>query len=200
MHPAAKLLFLTACLGAAGAPPPSLTSSGPENTSKIESIGPLVKQQFGPGFTVNGGMQTAIIVADFDGDGVEDVAIVADSKDPLPDSFAFKYFVTDPYYTFFGFGDPRQTASFAHSDPGHNHDLLVIFGVGTDAWRAATPKAKFVIINVPFDTIEVGRLLIKKNKPPIYTIRAQESQLMDSSVFWDAKKKKWKWQPGDTLE
>ena len=200
MHSAVKLLFLVACLGAVGSPSQSSTPQAAENPAKTESIGPLVKQQFGSSFTVTSSMQTALIVADFDGDGVEDVAIAADSKDPLPDSYAFKYSVSDPYYTFFGYGNPQQTAGFGRADPGHNHDLLVIFGAGAEAWRAATPKAKFVIINVPFDTIEVGRMLIKKNKPPIFIIKVQESQLMDSSVYWDAKKKRWKWQPGDTLE
>lgn len=195
MNSATGLLMIAACLSQASSPPPN-----PQNSAKIEAIGPLVKQQFGSTFTVTGSMQTAVIVADFDGDGVEDVAIVADSKDPLPDSYAFKYSVSDPYYGFFGYGNPQQTAGFGKSDPGHNHDLLVIFGAGPDAWHASTPKAKFVIINVPFDTVEVGRMMVKKNKPPIFVIKAQESRLMDANVYWDAKKKRWKWMPGDTTE
>ncbi|HLW55564.1 MAG TPA: hypothetical protein VKW06_22235 [Candidatus Angelobacter sp.] len=201
MYSAVRTFFLAACLVVAVQPQsPAPAPTDPQGSSKIEAVGPLVKKQFGPGFTVTSKMQTALIVADFDGDGVDDVAIVADSKDPLPDSYDFKYEVSDPYYTYFGFGNPRATAGFGRADPEHNHDLLVIFGAGADAWRAATPKAKFVLINVPFDTIEVGRMLVKKNKPPIFVIRVQESQLMDSNVFWDAKKKRWKWQPGDTLE
>jgi hypothetical protein len=199
MHPA-KLFFFAACLASGWPHSQTPAPSTAPNPSPMAAIGPLVKQQFGSGFTVTSSMQTAIIVADFDSDGVEDVAIVADSKDPLPDSYDFKYSVSDPYYTYFGYGNPQQTAGFGRSDPGHNHDLLIIFGAGPEAWRAATPKAKFVIVNVPFDTIEVGRMLVKKNKPPIFVIKAQESQLMDSSVFWDAKKKRWKWQPGSTLE
>jgi hypothetical protein len=200
MHFAVKLLFLTACLGVAGARPQNSASPAPQDQHGMQAIEPLVKQQFGPGFTVTSSLQTSLIVADFDGDGVEDVAIVADSKDPLPDSFALKYLVADPYYSFFGYGNPRETAGFGRADPGHSHDLLVIFGTGAEAWRTATPKAKFVIINVPFDTIDVGRMMIKRNKPPIFVIKAQETRLMESSVFWDAKRKKWKWQPGDTLE
>jgi len=42
----------------------------------------------------------------------------------------------------------------------------------------------------------IGRILLKKNKSPVFVIRAVESELMDSNVFWDAKKKKWKWEPG----
>jgi hypothetical protein len=184
-------LFLAACLAAAHS-----STAGPD---KPESFSPLVKKQFGDSFKVTTSMAAAVITADFDGDGVEDVAIVADSKDPLPDSFDFKYNVADPYNAFFGFGDPRHTAGFGRLDPKRNHDVLVIFGAGEDAWRAEAPKAKFVLINVPFDTVEVGRMLVKKNKPPIFVIRATESELMDSLVFWDVKKKRWRWQPGDTM-
>lgn len=172
----------------------------PAGAPKPEPIAPLVKQQFGPAFTVSTSLQLTVITADFDGDGVQDVAIVADSKDPLPDSYDFKYQVADPYNSYFGFGDPRLTASNSKNDPGHSHNLLVIFGAGADAWHAATPKAKFVLINVPFDSVEVGRMMVKKNKPPIFVIRAVESQLMDSNVFWDARKKRWRWEPGDTIE
>jgi len=173
-------------------PPASTAPAGLE-------LAAVVKQQFGSTFTLPQGYPTPLITADFDGDGVEDVAIVADSKEPLPDSYAFKYTVADPYNSYFGFGNPAVTSSFNTSDPKRNHVLLVIFGSGADAWHAATPKAKFVMINVPFDSIEVGRLLVKKNKPPIFIIKAREAQIMDSAVFWDAKKKKWKWEPGNAV-
>jgi hypothetical protein len=188
-----KVIFLVTCLAGAQSPPAGL--------SKAEDLSALVKKQFGSTFTVSGGSDPAtVLVADFDGDGVPDVAIVADSKDPLPDSYDFKYTVTDPYNSFFGFGNPAMTASFNRSDPKHNHDVLIIFGAGAEAWHAATPKAKFVLINVPFDTIEVGRMLVKKDKPPIYIIKAEESQIMNSAVYWDIKKKRWKWQPGDSFQ
>jgi hypothetical protein len=187
-----KVIFLVTCLAGAQSPPAGV--------SKTEELSALVKKQFGSTFTVASGESATVLVADFDGDGVPDVAIVADSKDPLPDSYEFKYTVTDPYNSFFGFGNPALTMGFNRTDPKHNHAVLVIFGAGADGWHAATPKAKFVLINVPFDTIEVGRLLIKKDKPPIYMIKAVESQIMDSSVYWDVKKKRWRWQPGDTFQ
>ncbi len=182
-----RVLFLAACLAVAQSPS--------ANTVKVESIAPLVKKQFGPNFTVTATGASAVISADFDGDGVEDAVIVADSKDPLPDSYEFKYVVADPYNSFFGFGNPNQTAGFNTNDPKHNHDLLVIFGAGPEAWHADTPKAKFVLINVPFDTIEIGRLMLKKAKPPIFVIRAVEAEVMESNIYWEVKKKRWKWQP-----
>jgi hypothetical protein len=190
-----RVLFLAACVAAAQSSQPSQ----PATNDDAAQLAALVKQQFGATFKLPAKFPTPLITADFDGDGVEDVAIVASSKEPLPDSFAFKYEVSDPYHAFFGFGNPKITSSMS-ADPEHTHDVLVIFGSGKDAWHAAVPKAKFVLINVPFDSLEVGRMLISKKKPPIFVIKALETQVMSSAVWYDAKKKKWKWEPGDTIE
>jgi hypothetical protein len=85
-------------------------------------------------------------------------------------------------------------------DPRQSHDLLVIFGAGAQAWHASTPKAKFVLINVPFDSVQLGRMLVKKKKPPIFVIKAIETQLSESAVYWDAKKKHWRWEPGNSID
>jgi hypothetical protein len=201
MNLVGKLLLLSACVAAAQSPQSSQSAvpAASAATAELTQIAAIVKQQFGDTFTISAKFSPPFIAADFDGDGVEDVAIVADSKDPLPDSFAFKYEVADPYHAYFGFGNPKVTSTFS-ADPGHTHHFLVIFGSGKESWHAATPKAKFVLINVPFDTFEVGRMLISKKKPPIFVIKALESQIMDSSVWWEAKKKRWRWEPGNTLE
>ena len=196
-----KFLLLVACVAAAQSaqttPAPAATTPG----SGIDTaqIAALVKQQFGDTFTLPAKFSPPLITADFDGDGVEDVAIVANSKDPLPDSYAFKYEVADPYHAYFGFGNPKLSSTFS-ADPEHAHHLLVIFGSGKEAWHAVTPKGKFVLINVPFDTVEIGRMLISKKKPPIFVIKALEAQIMNSAVFWEAKKKRWRWEPGDTVQ
>ena len=196
-----KFLLLAACVAAAQSPQTSPAPAAPAPASGIDTaqIAAIVKQQFGDTFTLPAKFSPPLITADFDGDGVEDVAIVANSKDPLPDSYAFKYEVADPYHAYFGFGNPKYTASFS-ADPEHNHDLLVIFGNGKEGWHAAAPKSKFVLVNVPFDTLEVGRMLISKKKPPIFVIKALESQVMDSAIWWEAKKKRWRWEPGDTVQ
>ena len=202
------VLFLAACIAAAqspqatqqpSAPAPTAAPSPAANTIDAAQLAALVKQQFGETFTVTAKIAVPIIIADFNGDGIPDIAIVADSKEPLPDSFAFKYTVADPYHSYFGFGDPRITTSF-NADPGHIHDILVIFGGEKDGWRSVTPKAKFVLVNTPFDSISVGRMLVSKKKPPIFVIKALESQIMDSAIFWEPKKKRWRWEPGDTVE
>jgi hypothetical protein len=184
---------MAACI-AGGQSQPATTA--PQTTPA--DLAAVVKKQFGPTFTLPAKFPTPIITTDLDGDGVEDVVIVANSSEPFPDSVEFKYKVSDPYNAYFGMGNPSLTASFSTADSQRNHDLLIIFGSGPEAWRADSPKAKFVIINLPFDGISVGRMLIKKNKPPIFVIRAREAEIMDSSVWWDAKKKRWKWEPGNT--
>ena len=183
---------LATCI--AGGQQQPAASSPPAATPDLAA---LVKQQFGATFTVPAKFPTPLITADFDGDGVEDAVIVASSTEPFPDSYSFKYTVIDPYNAYFGIGNPAVSSQFGTSDPKRDHDLLIILGSGPDAWRSATPKDKFVVINLPFDDITVGRMLIKKNKPPIFVIKAHESQLMDSAVWWDAKKKRWKWEPGN---
>src|ERR1051325_2070941 len=196
-----KFLLMAACVAAAQSPhtSPQPAAAAPSSTVDTAQIAALVKQQFGETFTLPAKFPTPIITADFDGDGVEDVAIVANSKDPLPDSYAFKYEVADPYHAYFGFGNPKISSTF-RADPEHSHHVLVIFGSGKEAWHAATPKAKFVLINVPFDKLEVGRMLITRKKPPIFVIKALESQVMNSAVWWEAKKKRWRWEPGDTVQ
>ena len=176
------------------APPAGAATPAPPDAAQLEA---LIKQQFGATFTL--AAKFSPLIADFDGDGVEDVAFVANSKDPIPDSYDFKYQVADPYHAYFGMGDPRFTAGF-RADPEHSHNLLVIFGNGKESWHATTPKAKFVLINVPFDSVEVGRMLVSKKKPPIFMIKALEAQIMDSAIWWDGKKKKWKWEPGGTVQ
>ena len=187
-----RVVLLATCVAAAQSSQKNDPPAADSGKATATSVAPLIKKQFGPTFTATTSLPRTILSADFDGDGVEDVVIAADSNDPMPDSYEFN--------SFFGFGDPRQTANMSHYDPGHTHDLLIIFGAGPDAWRSATPKAKFVLINVPFDSFELGRLLIKKNKPPIFVVKMQEARLIESTIFFDAKKKRWRWQPGDTLE
>jgi len=194
----AASLFSLAGLNIAGGQTP--TGAKPLSPALASDLADMIQKQFGKTFSLPAKFPTPLITGDFDGDGVEDVAIVADSAEPAPDSYQYKYSVSDPYNSFFGLGNPTISANFGTIDTKHAHVLLVIFGAGAEAWKAAVPKAKFAIVNVPFDTIESGRLLIKKDKPPIYIIRPKEAQILEATLYWEAKKKRWRWSPGNTPE
>jgi hypothetical protein len=132
-------------------------------------------------------------VRDVDGDGVDDLVIAAVSKKPMLDAGDHNYRVIDPYYTFYGYGDPQLTATFGSEDlQTKNLVILIINGSGKDAWRAEVPKAKYVVINMPFKSISVRRLQVKK-KVVINAIFSEEadSTAVDSVIFWDGRQYKY---------
>jgi hypothetical protein len=138
--------------------------------------------------------------ADLNGDGVEDLVVAARCTNPLGDQAEDNFTVIDPYNTFFGYGNTKITTQFASEDPAtRGLVLLVIHGDGPEAWRAATPKAKFVIINLPFKQVAVKKLMVKKK--PRMAIYAEESggDRMTSATYWDGKK--YRYQPiGSSME
>lgn len=166
----------------------------------------IVKKQFGPCFELaNEPSGTTVkylhpekenrswvpfLAADLDGDGVEDAVIVARCKTPLADEVAYGYKVIDPYYSNYGYGNPKITAQFNTADPTHQNLVLVIHGTGKEAWRAATPKAKFVIINLPFDSLSLSRIMLHKRPVPALSLVENEQEL-SSAVYWDGKKYRW---------
>jgi hypothetical protein len=155
---------------------------------KIDSD--FVQRTFGKDFTLVaevGGM-----VGDLDGDGVEDAVIAARCKNPLLDEAEHNYTVIDPYYTFYGYGDPKVSMSFVEDSPARRGlVVLIIHGDGPEAWRSATPKAKFVIINLPYRTLSVRKM--KLGKKTIQAIYAEEGNEWSetSAMFFDGKKYKY---------
>ena len=138
--------------------------------------------------------------ADLDGDGIEDLVVAGRCKNPLADQAEDNFTVIDPYNQFYGYGNTKITTQFASEDPEvRGLVLLVIHGAGAEAWRAATPKAKFVIINLPFKQIAVKKLAVKKKT--VMAIYAEETggDRMTSATFWDGKK--YRYQPiGSSME
>lgn len=191
----AALIFCALVTAAAQQPNPVATSS-PQ--TPIASVPPVnvdndfIHKQFGEEFTLV--ELSAPFVRDIDGDGVDDLVIVAQSKKPMLDAAEHNYKVVDPYYNFYGYGDPKLTANFGSEDlTEKNLVVLVIHGAGADAWRSETPKAKYVIINLPLKRIAVRRLqLRKKQVNAIFAVEADASA-SDSVVFWDGKQ--YKYQP-----
>jgi hypothetical protein len=186
---------------AAKVPEPPAVANIPSDVQDV------VKKQFGasfavamtPGKVVMTHIQreddtpwTPFMTGDLDGDGIEDAIIVARSKDALGGEAQFNYKVIDPMNSFFGWGNPKITSSFATDDPVHNTLVLVIHGSGKEGWRAEKPKAKFVLINLRFDRITLSGATLKKKA--VSAVRVEESDGVASLVFWDGKK--YKYAPG----
>jgi hypothetical protein len=147
----------------------------------------FVQQQFGPEFTMLPDFQASF--GDLDGDGVEDLVIAARCKNPMLDQGDHNYTVVDPYYDFFGYGDPKLTTTFSEGDPTRRGlVVLIVYGVGKDGWRSATPKAKYVIVNLPYHAISVRKMKMKKRM--IEAIYVEEAGDMggSSAVFFDGRK------------
>jgi hypothetical protein len=126
----------------------------------------------------------APLTADLDGDGQEDLVMVATAKNPLSGELDYHYRAIDPYDGYFGWGNVKDTVQFSVTNAGGARDVLVVHN-----WRA--PKAKFVIINLPFDSLSLGRRPIKRKKTTINTLHAVETGGLAADVYWDGKKYKW---------
>jgi len=171
--------------------------------SKSKPPGPpvddaFVQKQFGATCKLMPGPQP--LIGDLDGDGIDDLVIAAKCTNPLLDEAEDNFKLIDPYNTFFGYGDTRVTTQFSSEDPqSRGLVLLVINGSGSEAWRSATPKAKFVIVNLPFKQITLRKLKIrKKSMTAIYTEETGADQTT-SVIFWDGKK--YRYEPlGASLE
>ena len=205
----AAFLSITSLVPAQQDSPPTLTPEQEEAVAKAQQLGELmtiVKKQFGPGLEVAEKQSQAtarylhpdtkkeaawkyFFTGDLDGDGVEDAVIVAHFKNPLAGQVEFNYKVIDPYYAFNGYGNPKVTVEFGTEDPRHHNMVLVIHGAGKEGWRAETPKMKFVIINLPFDSLSIAPLMVKKKK--VMAIMGEEETGGTSSCYWDGKKYKW---------
>ena len=152
----------------------------------------FIHKQFGEEFTLI--PISTPYMRDVDGDGVEDLVIVARSKKPMLDAAEHNYKVVDPYYEFYGYGDPKLTANFGSEDlMEKNMVILVIHGSGAEAWRSDTPKSKYVIINVPLKKATVRRLQLRKRQVNAIFAEEADSSAGDSVIFWDGKN--YKYQP-----
>ncbi len=186
---AASLLPLTAQQATPAAAAPAPASGAPSSAERQTSANTqlaavdeaFLHKQFGEEFSLVS--SSTPYVRDIDGDGIDDLVILARS-----------YKVVDPYYSFYGYGDPKLTATFGSEDlMEKNLVVLVIHGSGEQAWRADTPKAKFVIINLPLKRIFVKRLQLRKRQVnAIFAVEADASA-GDSVVYWDGKQ--YKYQP-----
>jgi hypothetical protein len=173
--------------------PPS-TPAAPQSASApaVSVDETFIHKQFGEEFSLL--PISTPFVRDVDGDGVDDLVIVAKSKKPMLDAAEHNYKVIDPYYDFYGYGNPKLTATFGSEDLiEKNLVVLIIHGTGAEAWRSDTPKAKFVIINLPFKKVTVRRLQLRKKQVNAIFAEEASSSAGDSVVFWDGRQ--YKYQP-----
>jgi len=157
----------------------------------------FVQKQFGSNCSLIG---IPSIKADLDNDGVEDIVIPAHCTSPMMDQSEQNYLVVDPYNAFFGYGNPKITTQFATEDPARRgFSLLIVHGAGSEAWHSATPKAKFMIVNLPFKSIYAKKLVVRKKDHTAIYVDETGGDALTSVLFWDGKK--YRYQPmGSSME
>ncbi len=171
---------------------------GPAAARKIDNE--FVQQQFGNQFTLLPNIGPAF--GDLDGDGVEDVVIAARCQNPMLDQAEHNYKVMDPYSDYFGYGDPRVTTTYREGVPERRGlVVLIIHGNGPDGWRSATPKAKYVIVNLPYRMISVRKMNLKKRTIEAVYIEEAGNMGESSAVFFDGKSFRYRYMPmGGSME
>src|SRR5579864_4062507 len=165
-------------------PPPPAHAKAPSPAVTND----FIHKQFGDNCSLVSGPPQ--FVADLDDDGIEDLVVAARCKNPMADKDEYSFVVSDPYDSFLGYSDVKVTSTFASDEPDRRGiSLLIIQGAGKDGWRAEKPKAKFLLINLPFKTLTVKRLALKKKTIlGIYMEEKGEGEDTSSVVFWDGKK------------
>jgi hypothetical protein len=158
-----------------------------------------VRKEFGDDCSLLGGPPQ--FVGDLDGDGVDDLVVAARCTNPIADQAEYGFHVADPYDSFLGFGDVKVTSTFASDAPERKGVcLLIVHGVGPEAWHSDKPKPKFLLINLPFRTLAVKRLALKKRTVlGIYMEERGEGESTSSVLYWDGKKYRYQ-QIGATFE
>jgi hypothetical protein len=146
-----------------------------------------VRQQFGDSCSLDPLWKP--MTADLNGDGVEDMVMVARCANPLIDQDEKDFKVIDPMNSFYGYGNPKITSGFGQQDPRlKGISLLIVHGSGAEAWRSATPQAKFVVINIAVKTIVVKKMKVKRKKSTAIYVEEATGDQMTSAIFWDGKK------------
>ena len=102
----------------------------------------------------------------------------------------------DPYNSFLGFGDVKVTSTFNSDAPERKGvSLLIVHGVGPEAWRSDKTKPKFLLINLPFKTLTMKRLALKKRIVlGVYMEEQGEGESTSSVIYWDEKRLKYRYQ------
>ncbi len=199
-----RLLLLTAFFLSLTVAAPAQKKQPPPPPAHAKSPSPpvtdeFIHKQFGDNCSLMPGPPQ--FVADLDDDGIEDLVVAARCKNPMADKDEYSFVVADPYDTSLGYSDIKVTSSFGSDEPERKGlSLLIIHGAEKDGWQAEKPKAKFLLINLPFKTLTVKRLATKKKTIlGIYMEETGEGENTSSVLFWDGKKYKYQLL-GSTME
>ncbi len=173
--------------------PPPPTSPSPAVTNEF------IQKRFGDTCTLMPGPPQ--FVADLDDDGIPDLVVVARCVNPIADQDEYGFKVIDPYDSFLGFGNVKITSTFASDEPElRGVCLLIVHGSGSQGFRAEKPKAKYLIINLPFKTLSVKKFDYKKRQLlGVFMEERGEGESTSSVIFWTGKKYRYQ-QIGATLE
>lgn len=164
---------------------PAAAPSGVPDAATVQKI---IHDQFGKGYKELAGYEP--IVADFDGDGVPDLALAAKAVNPLLNAVEYNYKVIDPYHSFFGYGNVKVMMEFNADDPRQKGDvILIVHGAADGGWKAEHPKAKFVVVNLPYTKLSLSHVML--HKKPVGAVAAEEPDKVSSVVYWDGKKYKY---------
>ena len=178
---AAIFLFcaLFCALGWGQEPTPAPAGDGPGQSE----IAAFVAREFGPDCKPVPTIPP--MVADFDRDGREDIAIVATcASNPLALTDKMHYRVEDPYGKYFGFSNPSISMQFSTEDPKARRLILI-----AHSWRDSTVGPKVVLLNIPFQQIRVGYMLLHKRS--VQVIETEDEIGVQAATYWDGKRYRW---------
>jgi hypothetical protein len=177
---------------------PAAWAAAPKAAQPIPDPAAYVAQQFGTTFTLD--PKVPPIFGDLEGDGHEDVVLVATSATPLLSEQQFHYKVEDPYDGYFGTGDVKITSTFTLHFDGSARAILIVFNWRQtqvqDPKQEAKHPTKFVLINTPFDTLTINpnKMGLKKGKS-VQALETVDSTKLHSLIFWNGRH--WRWSGQD---